>query len=33
MSASPLMDGAKFAKRVEEVYREIWQTWCMSRST
>ena len=28
MAASPLMDGAKFARGVEEVYRDIWRTWC-----
>jgi protein O-GlcNAc transferase len=25
MAASPLMDGAKFAKAVEAVYRQIWR--------
>jgi protein O-GlcNAc transferase len=28
MQASPLMDGAKFARSIEAAYRQIWQTWC-----
>lgn len=28
MTASPLMDGARFARSIERVYRLAWQTWC-----
>jgi predicted O-linked N-acetylglucosamine transferase (SPINDLY family) len=28
MSASPLMDGPRFARNVEQVYRQIWRKWC-----
>jgi protein O-GlcNAc transferase len=28
MEKSPLMDGARFARNVERVYREIWREWC-----
>jgi predicted O-linked N-acetylglucosamine transferase (SPINDLY family) len=28
MQASPLMNGAQFARDVEEVYRDVWQRWC-----
>jgi predicted O-linked N-acetylglucosamine transferase (SPINDLY family) len=28
MEASPLMDGARFARGVETAYRTIWQRWC-----
>jgi protein O-GlcNAc transferase len=28
MQASPLMDGERFARNVEDAYRRIWQTWC-----
>ncbi|CAG4892267.1 tetratricopeptide repeat protein [Paraburkholderia saeva] len=28
MEQSPLMDGARFARHVEAVYRQIWQSWC-----
>jgi protein O-GlcNAc transferase len=28
MQASPLMDGERFARNVEDVFRRIWQTWC-----
>jgi predicted O-linked N-acetylglucosamine transferase (SPINDLY family) len=28
MQQSPLMDGRRFARNVEEAYRQIWRTWC-----
>jgi predicted O-linked N-acetylglucosamine transferase (SPINDLY family) len=28
MAASPLCDGARFAKNLEAAYRNIWQRWC-----
>jgi len=28
MAASPLMDAARFARNVEQVFRQMWQTWC-----
>jgi protein O-GlcNAc transferase len=28
MEHSPLMDGARFARNVEEAYRGMWRTWC-----
>jgi protein O-GlcNAc transferase len=28
MLRSPLMDGRRFARNVEEVYRQIWRRWC-----
>ena len=28
MQASPLMDGASFAKNMEAAYRTIWELWC-----
>jgi predicted O-linked N-acetylglucosamine transferase (SPINDLY family) len=28
MKASPLCDPVRFARRVEEAYREMWQRWC-----
>jgi protein O-GlcNAc transferase len=28
MKQSPLMDGQRFARNVEAVYRQTWQTWC-----
>lgn len=28
MERSPLMDGSRFAKNVESVYRQVWQNWC-----
>jgi len=31
LSASPLMDGAQFARDVEAAYRQMWRTWCQSR--
>lgn len=31
MATSPLMDGARFARHVEQAYREMWRTWCATR--
>lgn len=28
MAASPLMDGARFARAVEAAYRDMWRRWC-----
>jgi predicted O-linked N-acetylglucosamine transferase (SPINDLY family) len=28
MQRSPLMDGQRFARNLEAVYRAVWQTWC-----
>jgi protein O-GlcNAc transferase len=28
LAASPLMDGARFARHVEAVYRNVWRAWC-----
>ncbi|HEV8518186.1 MAG TPA: tetratricopeptide repeat protein [Burkholderiales bacterium] len=28
MAGSPLMDGAKFTRELEKLYREIWTVWC-----
>jgi predicted O-linked N-acetylglucosamine transferase (SPINDLY family) len=28
LQASPLMDGERFARNVEDAYRWMWQTWC-----
>lgn len=28
MQSSPLMDGPRFARNVEDVYRAMWRTWC-----
>ncbi len=28
MEASPLMDGARFAKNLERQYRRVWREWC-----
>jgi protein O-GlcNAc transferase len=28
MEASPLMDGARFARHMEAAYRQMWQAWC-----
>jgi predicted O-linked N-acetylglucosamine transferase (SPINDLY family) len=28
MQRSPLMDASRFARNVEQAYREIWQRWC-----
>lgn len=29
MRASPVMDGARFARSVESAYREMWRAWCV----
>jgi predicted O-linked N-acetylglucosamine transferase (SPINDLY family) len=31
MASSPLMDGPRFARGVEEAYRRMWQDWCGTR--
>lgn len=31
MSNSPLMDAPRFARHVEEIYRQIWRRWCERR--
>lgn len=28
MKASPLLDGAGFARDMETAYRQMWQAWC-----
>jgi protein O-GlcNAc transferase len=28
MKASPLMDGARFERGIENAYREAWRDWC-----
>jgi predicted O-linked N-acetylglucosamine transferase (SPINDLY family) len=28
MQASPLMDGAAFARDIEAAYRQMWRQWC-----
>jgi len=33
MRASPLMDGPRFARNVEQAYREMWRTWCAKQSS
>jgi predicted O-linked N-acetylglucosamine transferase (SPINDLY family) len=30
MRASPLLDGPRFARNIEHVYRDIWQRWCVA---
>jgi predicted O-linked N-acetylglucosamine transferase (SPINDLY family) len=30
MAGSPLMDGAKFTRNLEMIYREVWTAWCNS---
>jgi predicted O-linked N-acetylglucosamine transferase (SPINDLY family) len=32
MAASPLTDGARFARNVEQAYREMWRAWCARAS-
>jgi hypothetical protein len=32
MLASPLTDGRRFTGDVEAGYRDIWRTWCESRT-
>lgn len=29
MEQSPLMDGARFARHMESVYRQVWHNWCL----
>ena len=31
MRASPLMDAPRFARNVEQAYREMWRAWCAKR--
>ncbi len=33
MAASPLCDGASFARDVEQAYREMWRKWCAQSRT
>ncbi len=33
MKASPLMDGARFARGIEAAYRDMWRDWCASHPT
>lgn len=33
MTASPLMDGARFARAVEGAYRQMWGAWCATAAT
>jgi protein O-GlcNAc transferase len=28
MEASPLMNGARFARNIEAAYRHMWADWC-----
>jgi predicted O-linked N-acetylglucosamine transferase (SPINDLY family) len=28
MEQSPLMDGLRFARNIEAVYRQMWWKWC-----
>ena len=28
VASSPLMDGVKFTRNLEKIYREIWTEWC-----
>jgi predicted O-linked N-acetylglucosamine transferase (SPINDLY family) len=30
MKQSPLMDAPRFAKNVEQAYRQMWKQWCSS---
>jgi predicted O-linked N-acetylglucosamine transferase (SPINDLY family) len=32
MEASPLMDGARFARNLEAAYRQMWRRWCHDHS-
>jgi protein O-GlcNAc transferase len=32
MRASPLMDGKRFARHMEQAYRQMWRTWCQGAS-
>jgi predicted O-linked N-acetylglucosamine transferase (SPINDLY family) len=31
MQQSPLMDGRRFARSIEQAYREMWQAWCQTQ--
>jgi predicted O-linked N-acetylglucosamine transferase (SPINDLY family) len=31
MRQSPLMDGKRFARYVEQAYRQMWRTWCSAK--
>jgi predicted O-linked N-acetylglucosamine transferase (SPINDLY family) len=31
MQQSPLMDGKRFARNMEQAYRQVWQRWCQGR--
>ena len=31
LGGAPLLDGARFARDLERVYREIWSRWCETR--
>ena len=32
LSASPLLDAPRFARHVEQAYRQMWRTWCEKQS-
>jgi protein O-GlcNAc transferase len=32
MERSPLMDGKRFAKNLEAIYRQVWRKWCQTKS-
>jgi predicted O-linked N-acetylglucosamine transferase (SPINDLY family) len=32
MAASPLMDAKRFARNLEEAYRQMWRKWCRSKT-
>jgi predicted O-linked N-acetylglucosamine transferase (SPINDLY family) len=33
LAASPLMDGARFARQIEAAYQTIWRAYCVTAST
>jgi predicted O-linked N-acetylglucosamine transferase (SPINDLY family) len=33
MERSPLMDGRRFARSIERVYRQVWRRWCREKPT
>jgi protein O-GlcNAc transferase len=33
MQQSPLMDGPRFARNMEQAYREMWRRWCREKGT
>jgi predicted O-linked N-acetylglucosamine transferase (SPINDLY family) len=33
MASSPLMDGARFTRNLENAYRDMWQQWCGRAAT